>query len=138
MKPHLLLAVSVKAALEAAALVDATYYAHGDTTAKATPLVAAEIAEPSSPHPKMHRGNLILRYEYDADAVTAADASAAMDAMLAWLAGATGKEVLVSLLADGNTWLRIFGPVTKPDWLPAGERGKAIEATLPYWIQTAF
>lgn len=138
MKPHLILSTAIKTALENAALVSATYYAHGDTTAKATPLVSATVADCSSPHPKMHRGNLILRFEYDADALTAEDASAAMDTLTAWLAGAEGTYTVRGLLADEEAWLRILGPVSKFDFVPAGERGKAIETTLPYWIQTAF
>lgn len=138
MKYDLILTTAIAAELTASGLLTAAVYPHGSLVEKATPCLGVTSEEPSTPHPKMHRGNLVLIYQIDADTTPLTDAAEDLAAATDHLQSPAGRTAIRAAIAVDGLWLRILGPVSSTNQLATGDRGKTIEIRMPYWLQSAF
>lgn len=131
-------ASAVAAALTASGLVNATVQPMGSTVARAHPLLGVMVQGFSTLHPAMHRGTLVLRYEFDADTTPAATAAADLQAATDYLLSATGRAALQALLCPSSLWLRILGPAgTTGETAETGDRTRSQDQSLPFWLQSS-
>lgn len=136
---HLSLTITaaIAATLDTSANLTAGVYQHGSTTDRATPLLAVICQNFSSPHHSLHQGEIILRYEYDADTITAAAAALDLQAAADYLLDPDGLAAVNALLAPDSIWLR---KLTNSGGASAaaetGERTRSMDIALPFRAQT--
>lgn len=138
MNPHLALSTSTAAVISASGLTTAAVSGHGTLAEKTRPFIGVMTEDESSPHPKMHRGTLVIIHEYDAAASllpVIADESHLVSTSLC--TGAL-RAALKAALAESGLWLRILGPETSTQTVDLEPGIKAHETRIPYWIQSAF
>lgn len=137
MLSHLTLASAIAAELRDADLLQATVYAEGDTDPEGTPALGVVIEEARSVHASLHGGLLTFKYRFDADATTLTEAATDLGQAVDHLLSETGRAHLREDLPPLGIWLRILGPRSTPSVVTIGDRKKAVEIRMPYWIQTA-
>jgi hypothetical protein len=129
-------AAAVSEALTATGLITGGIHPLGGTAAKPSPSLGLTVEAFTSPHPHLHRGTLILRYEFDADATPADTASAILAAATDWLLSDTGRAALQVQLQPSGIWLRRLGPSTGTTPAATGERHRTYDQMLPFTLQT--
>ena len=122
--------------LTAAGLIPGVVHPLGGTAPKRSPSLGVTVEGFQSPHPHLHRGTLILRYEFDADATPAATAAAVLAAASDWLLSETGRAALQRQLQPTGIWLRLLGPGTGTTPADTGERHRTYDQLLPFTLQT--
>ena len=134
---HFTFTTAIASALEASGVVTATVFAQGSTVETVTPALAVSAEDTSSAHTKLHQGSLVLAFRFDPDATSATDAGSAAGAASDWLLSEDGRAAARAACLTSNLWLRILGPATSAGLITLGDRSRAFEIRLPYWIQTA-
>jgi len=122
--------------LTATGIIPGGIHPLGGTDPKPSPSMAVTVEAFQSPHPALHQGTLILRYEFDADATPAATASAVLAAATDWLLSDPGRAALQLQLSPAGIWLRILGPSTGATPADTGERHRTYDQMLPFTLQT--
>lgn len=127
---------AIAAVLTDAAVCTAAILAQGAVDPSATPQLGVIVTDFSSPHPSMHRGNLVLRYHFDLDATTELAASEDITRAVDYLLAPENRSALQDALAPSSIWLRLFGPAAMAP-AETGERSRSIDHVIPFWFQTS-
>jgi hypothetical protein len=133
----LILATAIARELVENTATAATVFAHGGTEDRALPLLAATIQNFRSPHPHLHQGELVLRYEYDADITPAATAALDLQAAADHLATSPALASINTRVNPDSVWLRRLTPAggtTTP--AETGERTRSMDLVMSFHCQT--
>jgi hypothetical protein len=135
---HLPLAITTAIAAELATRgLAAAVHAHGSTESRATPLLAVICQNFNSPHPHFHQGQIILRYEFDADLTTTAAAALELQTAADHLATSAALAAINAALAPDSIWLRRLTPAGGTSTLSdTGERTRTMDSALIFHAQT--
>lgn len=124
--------------LQAAAIT-----ATGERDPLTRPHLGIYVEAASSTHPKLHTGELVIEYRFDADdtdSSSPADHAAAADlhAAVSHLISAAGRAALQERLGPESIWLRVLGSPAPFTTVSDGERSFTHQVRIPFWIQTSF
>jgi hypothetical protein len=137
MKTTLTFIAAVAECLTASGLITATVFSAEDPLPEhETPALGLLTEGVENPHSALVGGNLVLRYEFDADTTTALAAATDLTAATDYLLSDAGRAALQAILKPSSIWLRILAPATDPSTAPAGERTRTHQVSVPFWIQT--